>query len=408
MIPRYCSAKCRSDAWLHHQHECGHLDLLHSVGIGHLALRTILMATLPSIKAVQKQVQSGTLPSFTSGSPYSRVLGLQHHLDRLPAEDQFQYTVTAALLTTVLHRHTAFLCPSRALPGILGIRPLGPGMEVEESLLHFVGALLLRHLAQLVTNAHAITELQETEGGEVRQVRLASAIYPAASLLNHSCVPAITNKFSGPVLEIRTVRSIESGKEVTNCYGPHHRRHPHQERQEMLQTQYGFRCTCQACTSPDEKQFFVQFSAPLCRANVNGCSGAVEVKFKGPNAKGGVCLKCGLAQDTDSSWESLAREALEASTEKILSQAERAMASKVHKNHQILQQVTINFPQFTIELNIHSSLVLQVRDQLARCLVEKGDYNGAEKILRHQQIIKIQKLRISNNDLTGPRLQPHA
>ena len=260
-------------------------------------------------------------------------------------------------------------------------------MEVEESLLHFVGALLLRHLAQLVTNAHAITELQETEGGEVRQVRLASAIYPAASLLNHSCVPAITNKFVGPVLEIRTVRSIESGKEVTNCYGPHHRRHPHQERQEMLQTQYGFRCTCQACTSPDEKQFFVQFSAPLCRANVNGCSGAVEVKFKGPNAKGGVCLKCGLAQDTDSSWESLAREALEASTEKILCQAERAMASKVHKNHQILQQVTINFPQFTIELNIHSSLVLQVRDQLARCLVEKGDYNGAEKILRHQQII---------------------
>ena len=107
----------------------------------------------------------------------------------------------------------------------------------------------------------------------------------------------------------------------------------------MLQTQYGFRCTCHACTSPDEKQFFVQFSAPLCRANVNGCSGAVEVKFKGPNAKGGVCLKCGLAQDTDSSWESLAREALEASTEKILCQAERAMASKVHKNHQILQQV---------------------------------------------------------------------
>ena len=170
-------------------------------------------------------------------------------------------------------------------------------------------------------------------------------------MLNHSCVPAITNKFVGPVLEIRTVRSIESGKEVTNCYGPHHRRHPHQERQEMLQTQYGFRCTCQACTSPDEKQFFVQFSAPLCRANVNGCSGAVEVKFKGPNAKGGVCLKCGLAQDTDSSWESLAREALEASTEKILSQAERAMASKVHKNHQILQQVTINFH---ILLDLHS------------------------------------------------------
>ena len=340
LILRYCSGECRSTAWLHHQHECGQLDLLHSVGIGHLAFRTLLMATLPTIEALKKQVQSGTLPSFTSGSPYSRVLSLQHHLDRLPAEDQFQYTVTAALLTTVLHRHTAFLCPSRALPGILGIRPLGPGMEADESLLHFVGALFLRHLAQLVTNAHAITELQETDGGDVKQVRLASAIYPAASLLNHSCVPAITNRFCGSVLEIRTVRSLEAGGEVTNCYGPHHRRHPHQERQEMLQTQYGFRCACQACTSPDERQFFVQFSAPLCRANINGCKGPVEVKFQGPNSKGGVCLKCGLAQDTDSSWEALAGEALRAPSVKMLRHAEKLMASKVHNNHQMLQQVT--------------------------------------------------------------------
>ena len=336
---RYCSGECRNDAWLLHQHECGQLDLLHSVGIGHLAFRTLLMATLPTAKALQKQVQSGTLPTFTAGSPYSRVLSLQHHLDRLPADDQFQYTVTAALLTTVLHRNTAFLCPSRALPGILGVRPLGPGMEAEESLLHYVGALLLRHLAQLVTNAHAITELQETELGDVRQVRLASAIYPSASLLNHSCIPAITNRFCGSVLEIRTVRSLEAGGELTNCYGPHHRRHTHQERQEMLQTQYGFRCSCQACTSPDERQFFVQFSAPLCRANVNGCKGPVEVKFSGPNTRGGVCLLCGLAQDSDSSWEGLVGEALKVPTVNALRQAEKLMASKVHNNHQKLQQV---------------------------------------------------------------------
>jgi len=129
----------------------------------------------------------------------------------------------------------------------------------------------------------------------------------------------------------------------------------------MLQTQYGFRCSCQACTSPDERQFFVQFSAPLCRANVNGCKGPVEVKFSGPNTRGGVCLLCGLAQDSDSSWEGLVGEALKVPTVNALRQAEKLMASKVHNNHQKLQQV---------------------RDELARCLVEEGDYCGAETMLR--------------------------
>lgn len=39
------------------------------------------------------QVQGGSLPSFTAAEPYQRVLGLQHHLHRLPEEEQFQYTV---------------------------------------------------------------------------------------------------------------------------------------------------------------------------------------------------------------------------------------------------------------------------------------------------------------------------
>lgn len=33
--PRYCSGICRDAAWeSYHKHECGHLDILHSVGIG--------------------------------------------------------------------------------------------------------------------------------------------------------------------------------------------------------------------------------------------------------------------------------------------------------------------------------------------------------------------------------------
>ena len=81
-----------------------------------------------------------------------------------------------------------------------------------------VGAALLRHVCQLVANAHAITGVQRTdvgptdstdhvnnEGGRTRtavdvshQVRLATAIYPTASLMNHSCDPSIISRYTTP------------------------------------------------------------------------------------------------------------------------------------------------------------------------------------------------------------------
>jgi len=92
-----------------------------------------------------------------------------------------------------------------------------------------VGALLLRHICQLVSNAHAITgivrsssrptvdsvdsadptrvlssgqpftgrasdEGTSTAVDESQQVRLATAIYPTASLMNHSCDPSIISR----------------------------------------------------------------------------------------------------------------------------------------------------------------------------------------------------------------------
>ena len=55
------------------------------------------------------------------------------------------------------------------------------------------------------------------------QVRLATGIFPAASLMNHSCVPLIVNSFRGRELTVRALRTVEAGAEVTNCYGPHYR-----------------------------------------------------------------------------------------------------------------------------------------------------------------------------------------
>ena len=70
-----------------------------------------------------------------------------------------------------------------------------------ESAQFYIGGLLLRHICQLVCNAHAITELQAAnvtnQSSLVEsksQVRIATAIYPTTSLLNHSCDPTIISR----------------------------------------------------------------------------------------------------------------------------------------------------------------------------------------------------------------------
>lgn len=74
-------------------------------------------------------------------------------------------------------------------------------LQDRKSVLCLVGGMILRHIAQLVCNGHAITKLDisqpENENQEVlteRQVRIATAIYPSASMMNHSCDPNIINR----------------------------------------------------------------------------------------------------------------------------------------------------------------------------------------------------------------------
>ena len=89
-----CSGQCRDEAWdSYHKHECGQLDLLHSVGIGHLAVRTLLVAGREQLLSIRSAVRAGTYAA-SAADPYSAVYQLQHHLDRRPAEEQFQYALT--------------------------------------------------------------------------------------------------------------------------------------------------------------------------------------------------------------------------------------------------------------------------------------------------------------------------
>ncbi|MGH0177490.1 UNVERIFIED_CONTAM: hypothetical protein FKN15_075098 [Acipenser sinensis] len=91
--------------------------------------------------------------------------------------------------------------------------------------LSMLGTAALRHMLQLRCNAQAVTAVRDSGRGRSTvessaQVRIATAIFPTLSLLNHSCSP--------------------------NTW-PHRSRMPVCERRRLLEEQYFFLCQCAAC-----------------------------------------------------------------------------------------------------------------------------------------------------------------
>ena len=54
----------------------------------------------------------------------------------------------------------------------------------------------------------------------LKQQHKASAVYPTAALMNHSCLPNASLVFGQHCqLELRALRPILAGQEICNCYG---------------------------------------------------------------------------------------------------------------------------------------------------------------------------------------------
>ncbi|XP_064601173.1 SET and MYND domain-containing protein 4-like [Liolophura sinensis] len=294
----FCSPQCREAAWsVYHQYECLYLDILHSVGIAHLSVRVVLTTNLQSVRDLRAQLSAldgpqqgidGVNKAGLYDTDYWSVFHLMPHTDDMVTDDLLQYTLTAALLAEILlkskfveiqpqtvdDREDSSKSPDAPLPkrdkvNCMVKKRLENGITGEE--FDFISGLLLRHIQQLVCNAHAITELQASEVSNSdsveahTQVRVATAIYPTASLMNHSCDPTIISSFHRDTLVVRSVKAVPKGREIFNCYGPHCKRMCRTERQEALKGQYYFTCTCEACEMGEYKdRIFQAFRCVKC------------------------------------------------------------------------------------------------------------------------------------------------
>ena len=81
---------------------------------------------------------------------------------------------------------------------------------------------------------------------------VASGLYPSASVLNHSCSPNCILTYRGDTVTIRTIRDVREGEELTHSYIDLCQ--TTEERREILQAEYGFKCDCERCTDEKYKQ----------------------------------------------------------------------------------------------------------------------------------------------------------
>ncbi|CAC5395091.1 unnamed protein product [Mytilus coruscus] len=279
----YCSETCRQQSWsVYHQIECQYLDICHSIGIAHLSLRIVLTSGHQHLLDFRDKMSvsefyqnenriGGVTEEGTYSKTYLSVYDLMTHALDIETPDSFQYTLTALLLLTILKK-------SGWLEKKTGDDKITNDNTDDITKLQFsqddlyIGGLLLRHIEQLVCNAHAITELQVTQTSDTSlvdsksQERIATAIYPTTSLMNHSCDPSIIPGFDKDILVVRVIKDVEVDEEIFNCYGPHHKRMSTMERQQALKTQYFFTCRCPSCQTGDEQDIFTSYCCPSCKA----------------------------------------------------------------------------------------------------------------------------------------------
>ncbi|CAI8043940.1 SET and MYND domain-containing protein 4 [Geodia barretti] len=277
----YCSGECREDAWVeYHWIECPVSDNMWGKAdwMTRVALRMVVSAPATVLKGVLSKGLDSTITDsskhFSTAEPYAALLSLVSHKDRF--SDKQQTAMFSKMAETMME------CFGDTIKAYLNSKGTDPhDHSTPEVTSGGLRSLFLHHLLQLRCNSHRVTAV--LEAGEVagrgesvkssHEATLGSAVFPTASLFNHSCWPNIIFRFQGSKVEAVATRPIRNGDEACNCYGPQLGRMKRAERVAELQTKYFFHCSCPACAGSDASLDYREtvMDAYWCPV----CSGAV-------------------------------------------------------------------------------------------------------------------------------------
>ena len=256
----YCGVDCRDKAMdEYHAKECRYMQLLSRIGIAHLSYRIVTQVGISTVldthHRAKERADDHTFGVSEKMSDYDSVYALLTHEESTTSTDAFLYILTVGLILKML-------CDSdnRYRMAYATVTTGNKNFDFTDGPLTdllTLGEVLLRHVLQLICNASAITAVvSDSSPGDSstsslttteEQVRIATAIFPRLSLLNHSCNPNVIVSYVGKTVTAKATRQIEMGQQVFNCYGPHFVRMGVRERREALWRQYHFQCDCDKC-----------------------------------------------------------------------------------------------------------------------------------------------------------------
>ncbi|XP_075052794.1 protein-lysine N-methyltransferase SMYD4 isoform X2 [Mixophyes fleayi] len=380
---RYCSSKCLDEAWNnYHYVECSLGGLLLSLGIFcQTALRIVLLTGYRQVSEVLIQssntrvkTQSCSLNDASKEqycSDYKSLVNLLAHIEQHKEERKFLYALTsAALCKKLCIDQLTSREASTSSEDTMSME--GHTRQDQSQGLQLIGSAILQHMLQLHCNAQAVTAIcegyEESATSLVESnkcVRLATALFPVLSLLNHSCDPNTTVSFQGRCAMVKASRPIQKGEEVVHCYGPHKLRMDFEERHKLLKDQYFFVCQCEACTQEQgsKDKTSCDFCCPKCQA-----------ALEGEDELNCVIGSCGHSLRKDQAVlrlqnlqhvVHLAREQLQDSNSDV---ARRMLLSCLSESRQFLSQ--------------NHMLFGEIFDQLAQAEASKGDWAAASEYLR--------------------------
>ncbi|XP_071025437.1 SET and MYND domain-containing protein 4 isoform X2 [Oncorhynchus clarkii lewisi] len=461
---RYCSEGCRRGAWeWHHRWECPIGAELSTAGVmSQLALRVALKAGVKEVlkarepirdadndsKLIREKISANNSSSkpitekirpkmknsgssdatstepevndpsaYYHGDSYLSVYHLLPHLNGHAPSLRFLCSVTIATLYLRLRQagpppvswERGGASESMTCSNQSRAPEDGEGWAPELSLL---GSVALRHMLQLRCNAQAVSLLRDTGDftavQSTQEVRIATAIFPTLSILNHSCCPNTSLNFrtshlvspqpdrgstdvlvstepvstgpeacsapvsvsAGVAVSIRASRDICPGQEVLHCYGPHSSRMVLCERRRLLQEQYHFLCICQACSLEQGEGPEGGGAGPETHLQCGKCEGPVK-QCSVDSAGWFVCvrLSCG---------HRVSRSEMDLRLQEVRVQLEQAVdlleTDRPAQSVMLLQRAVSHAGVFLKETH---SLQGQLADTMARAYSTMGEWREA-------------------------------
>ncbi|XP_066974929.1 uncharacterized protein [Macrobrachium rosenbergii] len=275
----FCSEECRMKNWKHpHWPLCNvvlpSLVAMKMDSIVMLAAHVLTQTTFLKAKEMVEELKNeeklpGQLQGFNQdgifkSSDYRSVYHLVTNEDKRSEEERFIAGAEAFALTKLLKESNRYFIDESG-------RPFIP--TYEDMLL--TGSLVVRHLMNLKCSAIALSEFRvvTSDYDKSWSSRFGCGVYPTISIAKHSCNPNAALYNHGKTVVMFATRSIPKNTPITLSYVTQFRLTGTDVRRSILEDNYYFRCSCEAC----ENDWFPDFDE-IFKMKCFKCSKAIDLK----------------------------------------------------------------------------------------------------------------------------------